>query len=480
MFSGNQPNQIDITMAVFSAQKNKNIGIFGLDKAGIKCYESLYNVANIICFDDNGSVRDSFAEKYGSDNLIEITDAKWKTLDKIVLSPTIPITHAIFKLASSEGVPINCDIDLFYEEIISVNKRVNIVAVTGTNGKSTTTSLIAHILKENKRNSLHGVPVSTLDLTADDYIFEISASQLDLLKCFKPKVAILLNISIDHLDKYGTIENYTAAKYNIFDRMDKECYAIINVDNEITKMLYDRLLDEDRTNVVPMHAAKLMENGVCIHDDNIHDNLDQAESEHKYMLPKNQHLQGPHYHEDILAAYSACRILRLTEPENILAAIKVFNGLPHTLQYIDTIEHSETEIKFYNDSKATNVAAACCALAALDNIYWLAGGIAKQPTISELEFEPFHSKIRKAYFFGSDKQILAAALKGKVNFCIFDNLNEAFNAAVVDAKKDSTKIKTILLAPACSAQDQFKDTEDRGDFFTKLCTDCKLNFEFYI
>ncbi|XP_031636924.1 uncharacterized protein LOC116349566 [Contarinia nasturtii] len=477
-------------MAVFSTQKDKNIGIFGLDKAGMKCYEALYNIANIICFDENPSIRESFAEKYGIDKLLDITDSKWKTLDKIVLSPDnlkiIPSTHDIFELSNSAGIPIISDIDLFYDEIITdINKTVNFVAVTGTNGKSSTTSLIAQILKQNKRNCLIGGMgahhVSTLDLTADDYILEISSSQLELLKSFKPKIAILLNISNDHLDKYETIENYTAVQYKIFDRMDKDCYAIINIDNEITKMLYDRLMDEDKTNLIPIHAAKLLKNGVSIHENNIHDNLEREGVEsNKFLIPKNQHLQGVHNHENILAAYAACCVLGHLEPENIMAAIKEFEGLPHTLQFIDTIEHSETEIQFYNDSKATNVAAACSSLATFDNIYWLAGGIAKQPTIGENEFEAFHSKIRKAYLFGKDKQILGGALKGKVNLSIYDNLNEAFNAAVVDAKNDSTKLKTILLAPACAAQDQFKNSEDRGDFFIKLCTDCKLNFEFYI
>lgn len=177
-------------------------------------------------------------------------------------------------------------------------------------------------------------------------------------------------------------------------------------------------------------------------------------------------MQGIHNQENAAVSYAACRIIGV-RPEQIIAAIEVFKGLPHRMQYVGTIcsDHSSM-IKLYNDSKAINGIAASKSITALDNIYWLAGGVAKEGGITNLA--PWFDKIHKAYLFGQDKELFASSLKGRVNFQICQDLQEAFNAAASDAMEDTSYLKNILLAPACASYDQFKNFEERGNLFIEL------------
>lgn len=243
------------------------------------------------------------------------------------------------------------------------------------------------------------------------------------------------------------MENYIAAKSKIFDRMDKSSFAIINIDNEITNDIFQKLKEKNTTNLITISTSKIHNEGIFVCNNIIYDNIRKITLE----LPDNKYLQGKHNQENIAASYAACSVIGLA-PQKIIESISKFQGLPHRMQFIGNICPSNGEINFYNDSKATNAEAASKSISALDNIYWLVGGVAKEGGVMELE--PLFPKIRKAYLFGQDKENFALTLKGKVDFQLCSDLTEGFNYAYEDAKKDKKHIKNILLAPACASFDR--------------------------
>ncbi|XVN40923.1 MAG: UDP-N-acetylmuramoyl-L-alanine--D-glutamate ligase [Rickettsia endosymbiont of Argas persicus] len=487
--------------------KKQNIGIFGLGKTGISVYEELQDKCNIIAYDDLEINRNKFKELFGKNHIFPISDTKWHNLDKIVLSPGVPLTHEIVNIAKNFNILITSDIDLFFEK----SKNLNLVAVTGTNGKSTTTALISHILNSNGLDypaaGNIGVPVlqakvgknrhfakfayreefkgdtarstaayievredastgSTYKLPlevefgkiSNGYVLELSSFQLDLVKIFSAKIAVLLNITPDHLDRHQNMESYIVAKSKIFDRMEKDSYGIINIDNDYCREIFTKLQQKRHIKLIPFSVTKILEKGISIVNDIITDNFWGNGS---FKLLFNKNLQGSHNNENIAASYAASKILGL-EPIKIIESISSFQGLPHRMQYLGGIDG----IDFYNDSKATNAVAAVQSIKALDNIYWLAGGIAKEGGIEEIK--PFFSKIKKAYFYGQAKERFANTAKGLIDFVICDDLSQAFDLAYKDACKDNEKIKNILLAPCCSSYDQFKNFEERGEIFIRL------------
>jgi UDP-N-acetylmuramoylalanine--D-glutamate ligase len=436
--------------------KKQKIGIFGLGKTGISVYEAMSSEAEIIVYDDVESSREMFAGLYGEKFLAPLFDVKWQNLDKIILSPGVSLEHEIVRLAKIYNIPIISDIDLLFEK----SKGLNFIAVTGTNGKSTTTSLISYILSSNNHNypaaGNIGVPVLQAQATPEGYVLELSSFQLDLVRIFTAKIAVLLNITPDHLDRYKNMEAYIAAKCKIFDRMSSGSYAIINVDDHHCREIFFKL--KQNINLIPFSVTKILEKGISIISNRIYDSVFTNTN---FALPFNKGLQGIHNYENIAAAYAAVSIFGLNSAQ-ILESIKQFQGLPHRMQYIGSLK----QINFYNDSKATNSCAASKSIQALDNIYWLAGGVPKAGGIEDLN--SLFSHIKKAYLFGQAKEIFAKTLENKVNFEIYENLEEAFEGAFKDAYKDTAEIKNILFAPATASYDQFKNFEERGELFIKL------------
>jgi UDP-N-acetylmuramoylalanine--D-glutamate ligase len=448
-----------------SLAHNKTIGIFGLGKTGIAAYQALGSAYVDVCYDDKQSIRDDFANKFGLSNIGDFLDPRWQRLSRILVSPGISPKHQIFKIAAKYKIDITSDIDLLFE----ANPSSIFVSITGTNGKSTTTMLTSHVFTEAGLDYLGGgnVGIAALNLESNKtgYILELSSFQLDLLKSFQAKIAVLLNITPDHLDRYKTMEAYIASKQRIFSQMDDNGYCIIGVDNLITNNIAANLVKSNRK-VIPISAFKLQQQGVAVVNstiDNssiIYDNIFEAL---QLELPFNKYLQGAHNRENIAACYAICRVSGI-KPQEIIAAIGSFRGLPHRMEFIGSIKG----INFYNDSKATNTDSASKSLASLDNIYWLAGGIVKDDEIDSLS--KFSDKVKMAYFFGRDKEILVNAVQGKMRFTTCHDMEEAFNQAFNDASSDLAECKNILLAPACASFDQFDNFEHRGDIFRKLCS----------
>lgn len=430
-------------MIRLTEEKGKNIGIFGLARTGISTYESLHGIANLFCWDDREQNRKNFASVYGFDDLHNINNKVWHSLDYIVLSPGVPLyfpkPHPIVEIANYHKIPIISDIELLYR----VKKNAKYIGVTGTNGKSTTTSLIAHIMG-NGFAACGNIGISPLSLTAKNgYALELSSYQLDLLSLIKLNVAVLLNITPDHLDRHNTMESYVEAKKRIWRNMGENDVLVIGVDNNITARIYEEIKDRMPFEVIPISSR---------------DKIDG--------LPYNQSLLGSHNMENIAASYAATKALGKSH-EEIMRRMATFVGLPHRMQFVC----SKGKISFYNDSKATNAEAASKSLGALENVYWLVGGQSKEGGIASLE--PLFGRVKKAYLFGQAREEFSRVLDGKVENVPRGTMAECFSLALDDAVSSGIEAN-ILLAPACASFDQFQSFEHRGDEFIKLCMEAKV------
>jgi UDP-N-acetylmuramoylalanine--D-glutamate ligase len=457
---------------ILKKQKNKNIGIFGLGKTGLSAYDALKEVASkVICFDDSEDSRKSFLKLHPEGQVVPIDNKQWAELDKIILSPNIPLEfpkkHPLVTLAEKYNITISSDMELLHEEF----PNTPFIGITGTNGKSTTTALIGHILQNCAKPFQVGGNIGQACLTLDEpkndvgYVLELSSYQIDLLKNFHLKVAVLLNITPDHIDRHGTFENYVIAKKKLFSFLYKDSTAVLAIDNSYTKEIYNELISTDKLfNIVPVSVSQILDIGIYIEykdsEKFICDNFFNKGT--KVKLKANKYLQGNHNLENILVSYATAKAIGCKDGE-IMTAIDSFQGLPHRMQFIAECNN----IKFYNDSKATNADSAEKSLSSLDNIYWLAGGLPKEGGIESL----IHLKDRiiKAYLFGQAAQEFALTLEGKIEYIICENITEVFKAAVKDAETDHfANYKNILLAPACASWDQFKNFEERGNKFIEL------------
>lgn len=435
--------------------KGQKIGIFGLGLTGVSVYKSLIDTAGqVICYDDLENTRRQFAAQFGEKALLPITDNNWIRLNQIIVSPGISRSHAVFALAEQYNIAISSDIELFYHQ----NPNSKYTVITGTNGKSTTTALTSHILASSGINYAAGgnigTPVLSLPAGKEHYLFELSSFQIDLLTDFIPNIAVLLNITPNHLDRHGNFEEYARIKASILMRGG---IRIITVDSQVTAEIYQKLKKLGEKELIPISSINEIKEGVSLFENRLIDNF----FDHKqYILPINPNLVGRHNQENIVASFVVCRALGVKGKE-IIGSIASFQGLAHRMQYIA----SKDGIDFYNDSKATNATAALAALSSLDNIFWLAGGRFKEENL--LPLNNVLDNIRKAYIFGESKHIFADYLKDKVDYEISDTMQEAFNLAVRDAKAYKGK-KNILLAPAAASLDQFKNFEERGRIFKEL------------
>lgn len=417
--------------------KEKKIGIFGLARTGNASYEFLHIDNEVICFDDDANNRDVFAAKFGRAQLVPIKDDSWKSLDCIILSPGVPLhfpkPHQIVEIARSSNIPLISDVEMLY----ITQPMAKYIAVTGTNGKSTTTSLIGHILGDSYSVGGNiGFPSLCIP-KKDGYVLELSSYQLDLMKSFKPNIAVLLNITPDHIDRHGSFENYIESKRSILRNMSGGDHLVIGVDNDVNSKIYDSIKSSSAFNIVPF---------------SIHDDIGK--------LPDNKYLLGDHNRENLVASYNVAKILGYNH-DQISDRVGSFVGLKHRMQFVRTVDN----VHFYNDSKATNAESASKSIAALDNIYWLAGGVPKEGGIEPLV--PLFGKIKKAYLFGQAREEFAKTLsRNSIPFEICETMELATKAAFLDATKDAGG--NVLLAPACASFDQFKNFEHRGDEFVMV------------
>lgn len=471
---------------------SKKIIIYGVGISGISTAKYLASALNkkIIISDDNLQNLELVRQKFDDFNYKQNLSFK-KSEDLIfdentiiICSPGIKINnppHPILTKALKSNTNIICDIEFFYH----INQKQNFIAITGTNGKSTTSALIYHILQELGINSQLGgnIGVPCFDLKQDNsqdinYVLEVSSYQIDLLKQTKFNIASLTNITKDHLDRYLKFENYIKSKNRIFNNQTENDFSIINIDDKICEKLYQKLVEERNNNIIAISTNPKNKNlkipYILINRNQINFNFKSFNFKDKI---NSEYIFGKHNMENIAFACASVLCLIMSKKyfeidqkliEKITKAVEKFKGLDHRLQLIGKIDN----ISFYNDSKATNATSTSIALESCKNIYWIVGGRAKTDGITPLA--PLFKKIVKAYLIGESSYEFAKILKKHgVNFEICNILESATKKAFKDAKKSRLSQKTILLSPACASFDQWQNFEQRGNFFCKIFNEIK-------
>jgi UDP-N-acetylmuramoylalanine--D-glutamate ligase len=440
----------------------RSIGVFGLARSGLATVRAAIagGAAQVLVFDDNASAREEAARLGGTP--LDPRDWPWDSIESLVLSPGVPLTHPgphpIVGMAKAAGVEVVCDIELLWRE---VQGQARIVAITGTNGKSTTTALLGHILSVAGPTSVGGnIGRAALDLEPPTdrriYVLEMSSYQLDLTRRFRPDVAVWLNLTLDHLDRHGDLRGYAKAKARIFINMGVEGTAVMGIDEPPMQAVAAALKNQGRPNLVTVSVGK--NKGASLFVDADGTLFESEKREVSFAsLPM---LRGAHNWQNAAVAWGAAKALGLYGGI-ILSAMQSFPGLAHRMEVIGKRDH----VLFVNDSKATNADAAAKALATFDPIYWIAGGQAKEGGITSLtEFFP---RIAKAYLIGTAADEFSGVLAGQVPHVIVGDMDTAVGMAADDAAIDRREEPTVLLSPACASFDQFTDFEARGEAFRR-------------
>lgn len=450
--------------------KGKWVSVFGLGTAGVAAVKALLaGEAMVYAWDDNAETRHRFmkemgAVRHGQMRLEPIENWPWSALQILVLSPGVPLTHPaphpVVNFAKQSKVRILGEVDLLHMAC----PDAKYIGITGTNGKSTTTALIAHILQQEGLNVQIGANFGTpaLALRPMDergyYVLEMSSYQLDLVKSVVFDASVLLNLTPDHLDRHGDMEGYMRAKRRIFDRQQDNDASFIGLDDGYCRDVYIDLVREHRPNVVPftvtqhVHTKKVIE---VTHEGLLKDNYYGGFS---YDLTSIPRLKGRHNWQNIAAAYATARHFGL-KPEKIIESVRSFPGLPHRLEQVG----QRQGVLFINDSKATNADATARALEPFEHIYWILGGKPKAGGIDSLA--PYFPKIEHAFLIGEAQDAFAAVLEGKVPYTRCGNLENATQQAANMALGDMRGHGVVLLSPACASFDQWKNYEQRGDAF---------------
>jgi UDP-N-acetylmuramoylalanine--D-glutamate ligase len=458
-------------MIPITEYRGRDVAVFGLARTGLAAARALAaGGARVHAWDDNDLAR-AAAEAEGVP-VSDINARDWRAFAALVLSPGVPLTfpepHRVVTLAEAVGVPIIGDTELFARAVnaLPASARPKLVGVTGTNGKSTTSALIAHILREAGKDVRLGgnIGQAVLDLpplhAGAYYVIELSSFQLDLTASLRLDVAVWLNISPDHLDRHGDMGAYVNAKRRIFRNQGAGDCAVIGVDDDHSARVCTELKRNPAQRVAPISAGQTLGRGVSAIDGKIIDSS-SGRAEVVADLAKALALSGRHNAQNAAAAYAAVRALGV-DPRVIAGELVSFPGLPHRLERVAAIEG----VRFVNDSKATNANAAAQALAVFPRVYWIAGGVAKEGGIGELA--PFFPRIARAYLIGQSAGALSDQLKDKVAVTMAGHLEAAINLAFKDARASGEPHPVVLLSPACASFDQFKSYEDRGDQFKKL------------
>lgn len=417
--------------------------------------------ADVLAWDDNPqSVAKAEAEGIPTGDL---RNADWATFSSFVLSPGVPLTHPkphwTVELARGAGVEVIGDVELFARERIARAPDAPFIAITGTNGKSTTTALTAHILKAAGRDAQMGGnigrAVMTLDALAADrcYVVECSSYQIDLAPSINPTAGVLLNLTPDHLDRHGTMQHYASIKERLVAGSDT---AIIGVDDSWCAQIADRLERAGKT-VVRISKRLPLTDGYFADGTNLMEAVDGRYSRIGFLEGIGS-LRGQHNAQNALAAVAACLKVGLDLGE-IQNGLESFPGLEHRMEQVGRKGH----VLFVNDSKATNADAAAPALSSFPRIYWIAGGLPKEGGIEPLR--GLFSRIAKAYLIGEAAPAFSATLGETVPYEISGTLAAAIEHAAHDAEQDGSGEAVVLLSPACASFDQFKNFEVRGEAF---------------
>jgi UDP-N-acetylmuramoylalanine--D-glutamate ligase len=415
----------------------KRYAVLGLARSGLATVRALVaSGADVTAWDANADARAHVGDNVTLADPMAIDLAGF---DAVIVSPGVPInTHPIAQKARNAGVPIIGDIELFAMARPSLPPH-RVIGITGTNGKSTTTALIHHILKtagkKVRMGGNIGLPILSQEPlpTGGIYVLELSSFQIDLTYGLDCDVAILLNITPDHLDRYDSFDAYCASKLRLLDMQSRDHDAIVAAKEPYVE-----------------HAVMQMETGAEL-TLWFHGSFETEFLEEQRDWPA---LQGPHNAQNAWSALMACLSLGLT-PKQINRGLKTYPGLPHRMERVRELDG----VLYVNDSKATNATSTAPALAAYPDIHWILGGLAKTKDLDACA--PHFGNVRVAYTYGQDGPMLADVLRPHMAVVECGTLDQAVKTAANGACAG----QTVILSPACASYDQFRDFEDRGDSF---------------
>ena len=450
---------------------NKKVGILGLSRTGISSMKFLKRRGfDVFGWDDNKEVLSK--AKKNKLNIQNLNNNNLKEMTFLLVSPGIPFSgkkkHSFLKQAKKEKIEILNDIELFFR----FNPEEKYIGVTGTNGKSTTVSLLSHVFKKLKiNNSLSGnIGRPVFDLKRFKKIFnilEISSFQLELMKRTTFKVAVLLNITKDHIERHQSFKKYINEKIKIFNNQSEDDVSIIGVDNEVTSSLVRKLKKKLDSKIITV-SGENNKADIYIKNKKLIINLNLRKNKISKIIDIIQfnNFLGVHNYQNIAAVYAIVLSLGFYKWKQIENSIKSFKALPHRLQKIKQINN----ITFVNDSKATNIDATNQALKNFKNVFWILGGRLKERSLQKLKKHFF--RIKHVFLVGETKFLYQKYLKNFLDCTTVKNLEEAVKLSYFLAQKNikEKKIKSsiVLLSPACSSLDEWKDFEDRGNAFIKF------------
>ena len=449
------------------AYAGQRVGVLGLGRSGIAAARALKAGGAIpICWDDNEVNRMPVIE-------FELADIgrprEANTLDALIVSPGIPHLypepHRAIALARENGIPVDNDVGLFFralldqdpEDFDDLEPAPKVICVTGSNGKSTTTALIHHILKSANRPTQMGGNIGrgVLDLEipaeGEIIVLELSSYQTDLARSMAPDVAVFLNLSPDHLDRHGGMGGYFAAKKRLFE-IGSPAQSVIGVDEPEGRFLTGIVDDPVRISVDDKPKSETR----SVFMNRNHLTEWRGKQIAAVDLREAPALRGRHNHQNACAAWAACRTVGVA-PAPDRSSAEDLSRPGHRMELLGTAKG----VAYVNDSKATNADAAEKALLSYDRIRWIAGGLPKEGGIDTLW--PLLDKVKKAYLIGEAAEAFAAALGDRAH-----EISETLEQAVQSAHADAQDGETILLAPACASFDQFASFEARGDAFREL------------
>lgn len=443
--------------------RDRTVAVMGLARSGIASVRALIRGGARVKAWDDAPDRRAQADALGAVLVDLAAPGALADAAALVLSPGIPHTHPAphpaAAAAVAAGVPILGDLEL----LLRACPKARTVAITGTNGKSTTTALVGHILRQAGRTVAVGgnIGAPALDLPAlgaeGIYVLEVSSYQLELTPSAGFDVAVLTNITPDHLDRHGGMDGYIAAKRRVFAHPPDGAVAIVGLDSEASRSVAEALIREGRV-VVGVSGQRALNEGVCVLADRL---ADTAFAEGGgFATGPFPALPGAHNRENAACAYAVCRALGL-EPGVILAGLESFPGLAHRQQLCAVIDG----VSFVNDSKATNPDAAARALASYDRVVWIAGGRAKEGGFGALDPVLWHAG--HAVLIGEAAEAIEGWIAGRAKVARARDMAQAVETAFALARPEEGAGSVVLLSPACASFDQFTDFEARGRAFAE-------------
>ena len=443
--------------------KNKKVLVFGSGISGIGAGKLLEQVgASVVLYDGKETLdKEVLKAQLGDDTkaeiiLGELSEEVMETLDLVVMSPGVPTDLPVVLKMRDMGIPIWGEVELAY-----TYGKGDVLAITGTNGKTTTTALLGEIMKNYKEsvfvvgNIGNPYTAAALEMREDSVaVAEMSSFQLETIHEFRPKVSAILNITPDHLNRHHTMEAYIKAKEDIAKNQTKEDTCVLNYEDEVTRKIGENV----KANVLYFSSQRKLDRGIYLDDGNI---IFRQDEEILVCNVNELKLLGTHNYENVMAAVAMAAAYG-TPMEIIRRTIKEFAGVEHRIEFV----REKDGVAYYNDSKGTNPDAAIKGIQAMNRPTVLIGGGYDKDSEYEEWIQAFDGKVKLLVLVGATKEKIAEAAErvGFVSYVMADSFEEAVEKCIEAAKSGDA----VLLSPACASWGMFKNYEERGDKFKEL------------